>query len=251
MRHTIKKYFTGASIAAITLALNTSTSWAEGCTVVPTCDELGYNQTTCGDAPALKCPFDQTKLFCGGGSSGGNNNWLTSCTIGDLIAKDGHALSFQEIRAMNPNNRPNPDTSNILGVCMGDFIITSHTPDPITYSSNCQYGGSLATLPQLEAYRMTDVNNFLKAENTYASRFRGLSNVAPTLQHGVWLYSDPLPPSYMSGYNQSARKAVCVDCYYGSGGTLVEGNITTSQTSPDQAAAHQICTQNLPLQLEN
>ena len=248
MRHTIKKYFTGASIAALTLALNTSTSWAEGCTAVPTCDELGYNQTTCGDAPALKCPFDQTKLFCGG-SSGGNNNWLTSCTIGDLIAKDGHALSFQEINAINPNSLPNPDTSNILGVCMGDFIITSYK-EPITYSSSCQYGGSLATLPQLEAYRMTDINNFSKAESTYASRFSGLSHVAPNLLHGVWLYSDPLPPSNASGYNQSARKAVCLDCYYSSGGTLVQGNISIEQTSPNQVAARQICTLNLPIRLE-
>ena len=41
---------------------------ADQCTIAPTCAELGYQQKAadCNGQYMLKCPFDQTKVFCGG-----------------------------------------------------------------------------------------------------------------------------------------------------------------------------------------
>ena len=41
---------------------------ADQCTIAPTCAELGYQQKAadCNGQRTLKCPFDQTQVFCGG-----------------------------------------------------------------------------------------------------------------------------------------------------------------------------------------
>jgi hypothetical protein len=83
----VKKYLTGVSLVALTFSLNSATAYAEGCPAVPTCAELGYSETDCGEAPALKCPFDQSKLFCGGNCGNGGSNSPT-CNVGDIYYSD-------------------------------------------------------------------------------------------------------------------------------------------------------------------
>ena len=65
MRNLLNKYLTGASMIALTFSLNTGTANAT-CSPMPTCEELGYNKTSCPNGvKSLKCPFDSAKLFCG------------------------------------------------------------------------------------------------------------------------------------------------------------------------------------------
>ena len=218
MRHTIKKYFTGASIAALTLALNTSTSWAEGCTAVPTCDELGYNQTTCGDAPALKCPFDQTKLFCGGGSSGGsnnnNNNMLYSCQPGQIINADGCAVDYL------PSG-----TRSIRGICAGSTIITDVGTSAVGYSQNCNQGNrpSLSQIQEIYQNR-TLIGNAASYVDLASGINFNLGNLEDILRRGVWV----------SGSMVALGKI--------NGGTAYLDTYVSADST-----AYQLCVQSLPI----
>ncbi len=57
---------------------------AQTCVKAPDCRELGYNQTAAECSAAgldkyIKCPFDQTKVYCGAKSSGGRNlDWINT-----------------------------------------------------------------------------------------------------------------------------------------------------------------------------
>lgn len=54
--------------AGMSLSNTAYAQTAEQCTIAPTCAELGYEQKAadCNGQRSLKCPFDQTKVFCGG-----------------------------------------------------------------------------------------------------------------------------------------------------------------------------------------
>ena len=68
--------FSGAAYAAI------------DCAVPPTCDELGYAYTAddCTGQSTLKCPFDQTKLYCT--EPGGKQATAVTCTVGAILYDD-------------------------------------------------------------------------------------------------------------------------------------------------------------------
>ena len=80
MRMTItNRMMIGASLLMMTFSFAINAN-AQTCTQVPTCAELGYTKTSCsGDS--LKCPFDQTKLFCAGDDG--------PCKVGDIYYTDG------------------------------------------------------------------------------------------------------------------------------------------------------------------
>lgn len=63
------------SLAALTFPLNAG---AISCTTPPSCETLGYNQNAsdCSGQYMLQCPFDSTKVFCGGCTKDFN---LTQC----------------------------------------------------------------------------------------------------------------------------------------------------------------------------
>lgn len=65
MRTTIENRMRiGASLFVITFSFSIKAN-AETCAKVPTCEELGYTGTSCSSGTAtLKCPFDQSKVFC-------------------------------------------------------------------------------------------------------------------------------------------------------------------------------------------
>ena len=53
---------------AVFLAAGAAAAEDYTCATPPTCAELGYDQTAsdCAGKKMVKCPFDQTKVFCGG-----------------------------------------------------------------------------------------------------------------------------------------------------------------------------------------
>ena len=65
MSTTIKhRMIMGVSLLMMTFSFASNGVGEESCTEVPTCEELGYTETSCGTAMPLKCPFDHSKLFC-------------------------------------------------------------------------------------------------------------------------------------------------------------------------------------------
>lgn len=70
-------------------------SWvqsAEQCTVAPTCGELGYEQkeSDCNGQYMLRCPFDKSKVFCGGLSCSYTATTKPSgCSIINSCVKNG------------------------------------------------------------------------------------------------------------------------------------------------------------------
>ena len=59
------------TVSAAVLLLSLQSAAAQVCTTPPTCDALGYTKSAseCGSNPMLKCPLDQTKVFCAGSST--------------------------------------------------------------------------------------------------------------------------------------------------------------------------------------
>lgn len=86
MRLKVKNIF-GAGLIALAFSIGiTKTAAAQSCTVPPTCDALGYTKTAtdCKDMSTLKCPFDQSKVFCVTAAEvpGGN------CEVGAILYSD-------------------------------------------------------------------------------------------------------------------------------------------------------------------
>ena len=86
----MRKYLllTGAAL----VGLSGSAYAAIDCAVPPTCEELGYAYPShwCENQAVLKCPFDQTKVFCG---EPFNPSAPVPCEIGTVYATDGQCYN--------------------------------------------------------------------------------------------------------------------------------------------------------------
>ena len=188
MRTTItNRMMIGASLLMMTFSFATKTN-AETCTQVPTCAELGFTETNCGSKKALKCPFDQTKLFCVN---------TTPCMVGDIYYSDN-------------NCRADYDTlSNVtaLGVVAGDGIILwsdipANTATWVDARDSCKQlikGGKTAHLPTID--------EGLKIAKNYNAINAGLQKISG----GVTLYNQyywsstvPDHATYAQGFNPSS-----------------------------------------------
>ena len=81
----MRKYLLLAGAALI--GLGGSAYAAIDCAVPPTCDELGfaYSSAECDGQSTLKCPFDQTKVFCGEPVLPAA---VVTCTVGAVLYND-------------------------------------------------------------------------------------------------------------------------------------------------------------------
>ena len=74
------------------LLLSATPVRAQTCTAAPSCAALGYDKTStdCTGQAMLKCPFDQSKVFCAGTSACGGNGTPDSsgCNEGDFLFAD-------------------------------------------------------------------------------------------------------------------------------------------------------------------
>lgn len=77
-----------ASLSALAFFLATNPAGAQTCTVPPSCESLGFNKTAaeCGKLATLKCPFDESKLFC---TAYTDSNGNANMSIGDIVYTDG------------------------------------------------------------------------------------------------------------------------------------------------------------------
>ena len=147
MRTTTKsRMMIGASLLVMTFSFTMNAN-AETCTQVPTCAELGFTKTSClGDS--LKCPFDQTKLFCG-----------EKCKAGDIYYSDN--------TCSEDYNSSKTVVGVVGGVVRGNGIIVdiaANTPRFDTWekaTSACYWltwGGKRAHLPSLRELKKIFLN---------------------------------------------------------------------------------------------
>ena len=142
MRTTItNRMMIGASLLMMTFSFATKTN-AETCTQVPTCAELGYTETNCGLNMALKCPFDQTKLFCG----------KEKCKAGDIYYSDNTCSSTYS------NNK------TVVGVVAGNRFLVDITASKKSWQKAVDYcdgitkGGKKSRLPTMEELKIMSLN---------------------------------------------------------------------------------------------
>lgn len=95
----LKKNLYGASLIALAFSLNISDAFAQTCAVPPTCAQLGYTKSAsdCGGLATLKCPFDDSKLFC---TAYTDQNGNKVAEIGDFVYTD--AISAEPISGRIP-----------------------------------------------------------------------------------------------------------------------------------------------------
>ncbi|MBQ8465949.1 MAG: hypothetical protein IJ545_08080 [Alphaproteobacteria bacterium] len=119
MRTTItNRMMIGASLLVMTFSFTINVK-AQSCTKVPTCEELGYTGTSCSSGVAtLKCPFDQSKVFC-----------AEDCSSYTLDSCPSHALCEQ------CSNGKYKRTGCEDGYISENQVITSSSSSP-TSSSN-------------------------------------------------------------------------------------------------------------------
>ncbi len=75
------------------LLLSAVPAQAQTCTSAPSCAALGYDKTStdCTGQAMLKCPFDQSKVFCAGTSACGGGSGTpdgSGCNDGDFLFAD-------------------------------------------------------------------------------------------------------------------------------------------------------------------
>ena len=121
----------GASLLMMTFSFTMNAN-AQTCTSMPSCATLGYTETSCsGDS--LKCPFDQTKLFCGG----------EKCQVGDIYYSD------------NTCSESYTSGKTVVGVVAGKGVIvnidqlssTYTWADAVDVCKSVTRGGKTAHLP--------------------------------------------------------------------------------------------------------
>ncbi len=81
-----------------TATILSSPAAAQNCTVPPSCESLGYVKTAadCEGLDTLKCPFDQSKLYC---PQGGGN--MSAAAPGAILYSDG-TISDSVIASKTP-----------------------------------------------------------------------------------------------------------------------------------------------------
>ena len=159
MRMTItNRMMMGASLLMMTFSFATKTN-AETCTQVPTCAELGFTETNCGSKKALKCPFDQTKLFCAG----------EKCPAGYIYYSD------------NTCSENYTSGKTVVGVVAGEGIIvnivnagsTMTWENAISHCKGVSRGGKTAHLPTFDEGRKIANNSV--AVNSGLAKISGAS----------------------------------------------------------------------------
>ena len=140
----------GASLALAAFSFITpSHVLAQTCVTPPTCESLGYtkSESDCAGKQALKCPFDNTKVFCSENTSGDN---CTNPKVGYIMYSD-MSCSEDVIEGKLP-----------IGIIVGlapNLLISlvqtdmAYSPNPL-FCASYTPGGSTGWVLPLKEYMM-------------------------------------------------------------------------------------------------
>ena len=149
MRMTItNRMMMGASLLMMTFSFATKTN-AETCTQVPTCAELGYTETTCGLFTSLKCPFDNSKLFCG-----------TNCISGYVKDESKTDVCVAVKQVIYSGSTPiGVEISSHLAIAMNDASSTMQWEAAKSYCAGLTTGGKSWRLPTIDEGQLIGYNS--------------------------------------------------------------------------------------------
>ncbi len=124
---------------------NTTAQTSGQCAIAPTCSELGYEQkiTDCNGQYMLKCPFDNSKVFCGGINCSYTNTGLPyGCADADSCIDSKGKIYYSSTCITCYTGY----TLNNSGICTQTCTYTDTTSAPYgnKYSS-CRRGSASGT----------------------------------------------------------------------------------------------------------
>ena len=160
MKKENKKYL-GVSLSALAFSLSYSlTVNAQTCVTPPSCETLGYTDTAdkCDGDAMVKCPFDQSKVFC--------RAYPTTkvCdTIGDVLYDDKSCAI--DINNLDPNRTP-------IGVI---FDVSRKLAIALDEGSSLQWASLQINIPDLTNYT---------SESAVKRDYNGKSNTSIIRAHG-------------------------------------------------------------------
>ncbi|MBR1605033.1 MAG: hypothetical protein IJ660_02865 [Alphaproteobacteria bacterium] len=103
----LKQCLTSASVVTVILSCHSTIAAAANCTSIPSCTELGYTDNSCTNGKALKCPFDQTKMFCISSTTNTTNTSTTNTTKTSTT----NTSSNDDYTPSNPSSQTRSDDS--------------------------------------------------------------------------------------------------------------------------------------------
>ena len=127
------------------LALTAPAYAALDCAPLPDCEDFGYTYTAddCDGQSTLKCPFDQTKLYCT--EPGGKQATAAPCRIGSILYND--LKCYDEA----------PEGKTAIAVV---FDVSKRLAISLYVFSNISWGGHGTDLPELDnCIRPNDTDN--------------------------------------------------------------------------------------------
>ncbi len=192
-----------------------SSAYALDCATPPTCDELGYTMSSddCAGQFMLKCPFDETKVFCGG--------------------EDPEAKCSAEGYTKN--------TTGLTPLCVGGYTLetcpydSSYTKcvaapcEDLGYTYTVPSSGNTLCLTGYTAeYCPTDNTKYKCVETATYTQCKNAGYTATACLSGCTVTTCPYDSNYMTctncptvstdtcatGYYESGADELC-DCTYG------------------------------------
>ena len=134
MKHITHNLLTGTGLAALTFFLTTQTAAAGQCYTMPSCETMGYTETTCVDKTAIKCPFDTSKMKCVVTA-----NPKSSCPEGYNRNNSYECVKNADIYYIRSG------APVVGGVSYGDLIFSSDASEKKTYEDAKDYCENLGT----------------------------------------------------------------------------------------------------------
>lgn len=167
MKNIIKtKTLFGASLTALAFSsIFTSTTFAQTCATVSTCEELGYDQAAdnCSDQKYLKCPFDNTKYFCSSPktiTSCTSTHTLSSCPTNAACSTCADNGKYKQTGCQFGYGYNHQDQCNITCTsCDGDGYIYA-----TSYGINCQSNLMILYVSQPTCFHTDTTKNTIREQ---------------------------------------------------------------------------------------
>ena len=196
MNTTIKnRVIMGVSLLLMTFSFASNGVAEESCTQVPTCEELGYTKTSCPYRKALKCPFDQSKLFCG---------VEKKCPAGYIYYSDNTCSEYYDNR------------KRVIGVVVERGLIVDiadvpylmHWSDAMSECENTDKGDKMAHLPTAEEAQK--IHNNVGAINAGLAKISGAEELSDALHwtssENIYFDTQAQEYRFLSGQGYQANK---------------------------------------------